>query len=319
MAARKPNKATNKSPPTSNLFTTLSEPDINLQSSEQVNLQHNLKDVLVNAGRRTRRRLDDDMFEQNATGSNTLLSELTKLFTDFEQKQNRKFECLNSNMSDILEQNKQIRDSITFMSEKYDEVLDRLQSAERENSALRKQISSLDAKINHLERNSRSALIEINNLPTLTSENKDTLTETLCDIGSAISQPTQRTDVKNIFRMKPKKDSKSPSTVVAEFNSITQKEDFLKAVRFYNKQNLNSKLSTINIQMPGPPRPIYVAESLTSYDKHLFYQGRKLQKEGKYHSCWTNHGKIYIKITSGSTPQCINTQSDFLNTSSFAI
>lgn len=295
------------SPSATNLQPALSDPTLNSQS-----LEVGIKDIFVNVGRRTRRRLDEESYEPNSTGCNTLLSEITKLFSDFERKQNRKLDSMNSTMSDILDQNSKIHESITFFSQKYDELLERLDTTERENCLLKQQISSLEYKIEYLERDTRSAMIEINNLPPVLPENKETLTERLISVGTAINLPINTADVKNIYRMKPKKNTSSISSVLVEFQAIAMRDKVLKSTRLYNKQNGNSKLSTATIKLPGPATPIYITESLTSYSKHIYYLARKLQKEGKCDSCWTNYGKIFIRKTASSAPFCVKTEKDIL-------
>lgn len=281
-----------------NLQSTQSDPALNtLRSGEESN---------VNAAKRSRRRLDNDSYISNEFDNSPLLVEMKRLFDNSDRQQHAKFERLETRMNDILEQNSKIQDSITFFSQKYDDLLERLDVTERENTALKKQINSMESKIDYLERQARSTIIEISNFPASVPETKESLTATLCNITAAISHPLPPTDIKNIYRLKSKSDHPhTPGTVVAEFYSDVLKENVLKASRQYNKDNKNSKLSTTSIRLPGPPTPIYIAESLTSFGKHLFYLGRKLQREGKCDSCWSSHGRIYIKKKSTSTPYCI--------------
>lgn len=281
---------------------TQSDPALNTEEDSNVN----------NLNRRTRRRLDEDCsYASNENDNNSLLAEMSRLFANSERQQNSKFARLEARMADILEQNSKIQDSISFISQKYDDLLERLDVSERENSALKKHIQSMDIKLEHLERQSRSTMLEINNFPATEPENKESLSTTLCKISVAINQPIAPSDIKNIYRLKPKTDQHpSAGMVVAELISNEMKESILKASREYNKNHKDSKLSTSTIQFAGPPHPIYISESLTSYGKHLFYLGRKLQKESKCESCWSSHGKIYIKKNARSSPLCINSEQE---------
>lgn len=287
----------------------MSDPALNLQTPGNEN-----RDVFINLTKRTKRKLHDDSYEKSEMDRSELLTEISKLFTHSERTQSLKFDHLNTKMDDIIEQNLEIQKTICFFSEKYDELLERMDSAERENSALKTKICSLESKIDSLERNSRSAMLEINNLPSSSPESKDNLKECVCKIGAAIKCDIQLTEIQNIFRIKSKTNSSTNGTVVVEFNNITKKENMLQAIRQHNKLNMNSKLSTATIQLPGPPKPIFISESLTTYAKHLYYLARTLQKEGKCDSCWTYRGKIFIKKTPGSNPLCINTEQDLKNT-----
>ncbi|KAJ8727308.1 hypothetical protein PYW07_001427 [Mythimna separata] len=213
-------------------------------------------------------------------------------------------------MDAISQQNSVIQASLEFISGRYDELVDRLAVTERENTTLNKKITSLESKIDYLERCSRSAMLEINNLPASASESSESLLGTLCKIGTVIQEEIIPSKVSRVYRLKAKKDSQTIGTVIAEFKSSTIKDNVLKATRIFNKQSGKNKLSTASIDLPGPPKPIYIAESLTTYGKHLYYLGRRLIKEGKCDSCWSSHGKIYIKKSAGSTPTCINSESD---------
>ena len=301
---------TRRSPPpgkaSPGIHTALSDPALSSHSKNQ----EPVKDLFVNLGRRTRRRLGDDGYEGSDSDYTQLISEITKLFTSFEVKQNQKFDCLKSTMTEISEQNAKIQASVEFVTGKYDELLERLEATERENFNLKKQMCSLEIKIDHLERSSRSAMLEISNLPITATESKESLTSNLCKIGAAINQEIKPSDVKNIYRLKKQKDLQSSGTVVAEFHSSDLKVNVLKATKMFNKQNGNHKLSTATMELPGPRVPIYVTESLTTYGKHLYYLCRKLQKEGKCDGCWSSFGKVYVKKTASSVPFCVNSESD---------
>ncbi|KAL4708075.1 hypothetical protein ACJJTC_009854 [Scirpophaga incertulas] len=85
-------------------------------------------------------------------------------------------------------------------------MLVRMQKIEDENSMYKKQINSLEAKVDMLERHSRSTSIEIRNLPKIDSENKDSLFALTKDIGNAIGiQPSiDPSEIRGIYRTKPK-------------------------------------------------------------------------------------------------------------------
>lgn len=276
-----------------------SDPGLHNQSTEA-----EFNDNFVNLSRRTRRPVDVDTYEP----SDNLLKEISELFASFEQKQNMKFEQLNSTLEALQAQNCKIDESIAFFSLKYDELLERLDSSERSNSALKKQVFDLESKLEVLERQSRAASIEIRNIPRSEPENKDSLIANLSKIGSVINQPIERDDIRNIYRTKSQAASPSPSAVIVEFKSITLKENVLKSSRIYNKSHKEAKLSSVSIQLPGPSRPLYIAESLTNNARHLFYLARKLHKDARIVGCWTNHGRIFIQKTATSSALCVNTE-----------
>lgn len=276
-----------------------SDPALNDQSTEA-----EFNDNFVNYSRRTRRPRDEDTCEP--TAPDNLLSEISKLFASSEKKQNKKFEQLNSAMQALQAQNSKIDESITFLSLKYDELLERLDTSERSNTTLKRQVFELESKVETLERQLRAATVEIKNIPSSELENRDYLIENVSKICSVINQPIERDDIRNIYRIKSQ--TASTGTVIVEFKLVTQKEDIIKSTRNYNKCHKDSKLSTALIQHPGISRPLYISEYLTNNARHLFYIARKLHKDGRIVGCWTNHGRVFIQKTSTSSALCINTE-----------
>lgn len=281
------------------ILTVHSDPALNDLSTEA-----EFNDNFVNISRRIRRPRDEDTCEPAA--SDNLLSEISKLFASSEKKQNKKFEELNSALQGLQAQNSKIDESIAFFSLKYDELLERLDTSERSNTTLKKQVFELESKVETFERQLRAATVEIKNIPSLEPDSKDSLIENVCKICSVISQPIEKDDIRNIYRIKSQ--TASPGAVIVEFKTVTKKEDIIKSTRNYNKCHKDSKLSTAQIQHPGPSRPLYISENLTNNARHIFYIARKLHKDGRIVGCWTNHGRVFIQKTSTSSALCINSE-----------
>lgn len=280
-------------------LTVRSDPALNDRSTEA-----ELNDNYVNLSRRTRRPRDEDAYVP--PDPDNLLLEISKLFASSEQKQNKKFEQINSALQALQSQNSKIEESISFFSLKYDELLERLDSSERSNSALKKHVFDLESRVETLERQLRAATVEVKNIPLTEQENKDSLIASVCRIGTAVDLPIDRDDIRNIYRTKSQ--TASPGVVIVEFKSVTHKENIIKSSRIYNKTHKDSKLSTATIQHSGPTRPLYVSESLTNNARHIFYLARKLHKDGRIVGCWTSHGRIFIQKTGASSALCVNTE-----------
>ena len=125
-----------------------------------------------------------------------------------------------------------------------------------EHSSSQKNIKSLEIKVDYLERNMKSATLEISNLPSLILETRQTLTK----IGVSVNQTLEDTDIKSIFRSKARMDS--VGVVHVEFSSTSRKDQFLLATKNYNKLNKMNRLNTTILQEKGPHKPIYVSEAL---------------------------------------------------------
>lgn len=245
----------------------------------------------------------------DVSDSRAIVSEMNRLFADFESKQNTRFNSLNSTMSNVLLQNTEIQKSIDFFSKKYDDLLGRLDKTERENDSLKKRIFALENTVDVIERNTRSAMLEIRNISDSDSENKDNLTEIVQSIGNVVNQKIKSDDVKDVHRLVSRNSASSP--ILVEFNSSTVKERLIKSIKSFNKTN-SAKLSTTHLQLPGPQRPVYVSDSLTSRARHLFYLARDLAKRESFEGCWTAYGKIYVKKKAGMPATRIFSEEDLL-------
>lgn len=254
--------------------------------------------------RKPTRRLGED----DVSDSRSIMSEMNKLFASFERKQDSRFESLSSTMSNVMLQNSEIQKSIDFFSTKYDALLDRLDKTERENDALKKRIFALENTVDVIERNARSAMLEIRNISNSDSENKISLTEIVKNIGNVVNQPINMEDIKDVHRLVSRNSDSSP--ILVEFCSSTVKESVIKSVKTFNKTNQNSKLSTAHLQLKGPRRPVFVSDSLTSRSRHLFYLARDLAKRESFEGCWTAYGKIYVKKKTGMPATRIFSEDD---------
>lgn len=224
--------------------------------------------------------------------------ELKDIFSSFEAQQNSKFEKLMESIHLIKDQNTEIQKSMDFLSSKYDEVLQKMVNLEQKNKSYELKIEALESKIEQLERNSRSSTIEIRNIPSQDSENKNTLRNLVQKVSEVIDQPLSNLDVQDAYRLKTKK--VSGNHIVVKFTTTSCKDGFLKQCRNFNKMHKDNKLNTSHLQLPGPTKPVFVDESLTSLGRRLAYLARLFVMEHKYHSTWTSYGKIFIKKTHDS-------------------
>ncbi|CAG5056288.1 unnamed protein product [Parnassius apollo] len=130
------------------------------------------------------------------------MQELRRMFNDFNKQQNQKIETLITSINEIKQQNVEIRESISFLSAKYDDVLKELEHIKEENSLKTCLINSLEQKIELLERNARSTMAEIKNIPRAQYENKNELISLVKNLGEIINMKILDTDIKDVFSAK---------------------------------------------------------------------------------------------------------------------
>jgi hypothetical protein len=263
------------------------------------------EDIPDFVARRTKRKLVDG----KETEADSSLQQIKEILSSQESNNNAKFEKLFTFMMDIKDQNADIQKSLDFFSSKYDDIQENMLKLEQKNKVYELKISELENKVEQLERNSRASAIEIRNIPKQPSENKASLRNMVKQIANVIDQPVLDYDIQDIYRLRTKKESSNH--IVVSFTTTTTKDGFIKQCRNFNKANIDSKLNTTHLkELPGPPRPIFIDESLTSLGRKLSFLARQYVKDNHYHSTWNSYGKIFIRKTQESPAIRIDSEED---------
>lgn len=241
--------------------------------------------------------------------SDHYMSEIKNMISELKIQQDEKFESLRSSINDLVNQNQEYRKSVAFMSKQYDEMLIKVNGLEKENSDNKKHINTLESRLEILERNSRSATIEIRNVPKQTNESKHNMINIIKTVGKTLSLETPIIDleVKEIYR------SKSEALIV-DFSNINRKESILTAYKLFNKSRRLSKepqFNTQNLNILGKAsQPVFISEVLTSKAGRLHFIARQLVKSKKIAHTWTSYGKVYVKKEEGQVPIRIEEEAD---------
>ena len=67
-------------------------------------------------------------------------------------------------------------------------------------------------------------------------------------------------------------------------------------IRFTNRRIRDSVFRAKKL-LKNQSKPIYISEHLTKSSSELFYESRKLLREKKIHSTWTNNGQVFVKVS----------------------
>lgn len=153
----------------------------------------------------------------------------------------------------------------------------------------------MEEKIEDLQRGSRKSNIEIKNVPKQVKETKEDLIEMVIHLTKPINYEIMKTDIKDIYRIKGKKQNTSNTPIIVEFSSTILKADILKMCKTHNAKN-KVKLCAKHLGHKSKEDvPIFVAEQLTAKGARLHFLARDLAKSKGYKYCWTAYGKIYVK------------------------
>ncbi|CAG9787586.1 unnamed protein product [Diatraea saccharalis] len=238
--------------------------------------------------------------------------EIIAMFAMLKKEQEERFSALMNKIETGIkahtDQNSAILSSIEFLGQKYDELVTRIDTLEREKIEDSKQIKLLEARLEHFERFHRISSIEVRNVPKTSVETKTDLLNLVQKVGTALSVPLQAADIRDVYRINTRKDTNQP--IVAELTSVILRDKIISNVKTHNKLNSQNKFSTSNIKLDGPQKPIFISENLAPQTKKLFFLARETAKEFGYKYCWTSRGKVYMRRTDGAPFVRVNNEGD---------
>lgn len=199
--------------------------------------------------------------------------------------------------SEIKSQNAGIEKAITFLSEQYETMQNKLAALEGERNKDHEYILLLEEKVDELQRSDRKANIEIRNVPKKAEETKEDLINVVLNLAKTSDIKIQRSDIRDIFRTRGKTDK---TAVITELSSSILKNDLLKGVKQFNKTHKNNKLNASHLGFQNNSTSVFVVEQLTQKANKLYYLARDLKKSNNYKHCWTSYGKVYMRLLDDS-------------------
>lgn len=240
---------------------------------------------------RSKRKHEKEDSEDNIR---SLKSDMRSWFTSLSLEFDQRFNSLQTAIIEVKEQNTDVQASINFMSEKYDVLLNKMKSLEEDKKKDRELIEHLEFKIELLERKSRSAGIEIRNLPTSQAETKTEMCNMVKHLATTVQLELHEAEIKDIYRVNSAKQTMKP--LIVEFGSVLKKEKLLMATKQFNRgRPREEKLNTEHLKVVGAKQPIFVSETLTFKAQSLFHHTRAFANENSYAYCWTSKGIVYIR------------------------
>ena len=243
----------------------------------------------------------------------TFMNEIKTMFQEFTQQQEEKYNTLLTTVTEIKEQYCELHKTILFVSAEYDEMKAQLRKLETENADKVAVIKRLEEKVEQSDVISKLSCIEIRNIPENKGESKSSLSEIIISTGKTLDIEIKKSEIRDIYRLKPKvHSSKSANTIVVDLTTILKRDEILQAYKTYNKNHKDTRLSTSDIGLNGPPNSIFMSEHLTYEKKRLFFLARDYAKTHNLQYCWTSYGRIFVRKQEGQPATRINTESDII-------
>ncbi|CAG4982136.1 unnamed protein product [Colias eurytheme] len=212
-------------------------------------------------------------------------------------------DILNSELKSMREEIKDIRDSVSFMSLQYEDILkDRkedqaiIKKLQEQNDVLSATLKDVSSRLNNLEQQARANNIELQCVPQKKNEN---LIEIVKEIGKVINSDVKEEEISHCTRvMKSNNSSKRPKSIIVQFSTSKRRDSFLAAsINFNRSKSITEKLNTSYLGLDDVKSPIYITEHLSPSNKALHAATRIKAKEKGYKHVWVRSGRIYVRKT----------------------
>lgn len=222
--------------------------------------------------------------------------EMTEMFG----KMNNALCAITSEVKTIKTDISEIKDSLNYVNQQYEDVMcelqltkDKVKSLEKEKDEMRGTISNLNQRLNNLEQHSRTNNVEIQCIPDNRNENLLALVKNIASVtGCAIKddQVVLCTRIAKIDRT-----SMRPRSVIVQFCTSNIRNYFMAGIYKYNRLHQHDKINTSHLGIQGEKKQIYVMEHLSPANKQLHAAARARAKELGYKYVWTRGGRVYMR------------------------
>lgn len=226
----------------------------------------------------------------------------------FEQSKEESMRDVMAILAEIQLQLTELNTTITRLATKQEEMakeleLEREENKKKEGRIIKieeqiKKINNMEERINGLEQYGRNRQWEIHNMPEVPGEQ---LAEIVVKLGTKIKVEIKKTDIEVIHRI-PSSNGNKPKTIIIEMNSRKKRNEIIEAKKKIVTQN--------DILGSGTSGRIYINESLTPYNKDLFWKARETGKKNNYKYTWFKNNKIMMRKDEQSRPIIIKKEED---------
>lgn len=249
---------------------------------------------------RNKRKRTDSSSLQWEEVKDELKCEMKTLFMEFSQAQNDQSNSILTTLKDIQQTNSYVQSTITFLCEENVDLKKKIEQLQLQSQKDKEQIIMLENRLEEQLRTDRKANIEIKNVPLKGEEKKKDLIDMVLKLSENLEVKIQKSDFKDILKLNKTKNQQN-STIIVEFTNSFVKTDILRAAKNYNTKNRSSKLSAKHMGIKyNPDIPIYISENLTPKSSRLFFLARDLKITKNYKYCWSNFGKVYLRMDDNS-------------------
>lgn len=229
--------------------------------------------------------------------------EIGGMLTIFSQTMSK---LINTELKSVKDDINDLKKSMDYMNKDYEEMIKEYQESKKtmnelqiQNDSMRSTIKDITTRLNYLEQNSRNNNLEIQCVPEKRNEN---LLNILNQVGKTIGSVINEEHISHCTRVaKVSAKSDRPRSIVVQFISPRQRDEFLAAAINYNKPKpVVDKLNSSHLGFSGENKPIFITEHLSPANKALHAAARTKGKEKGYKYVWVRNGRIYMRKSDDS-------------------
>lgn len=203
----------------------------------------------------------------------------------------------NIDSSDIHEELRIIRESVTFCSNKvsdfeatlkkladYMKLTDKLKE---ENEHLKSELNAISVKMSLAEQSSRSNNIEITGVPERKNED---LVKVVQNIGCFIDYKIEDSMVDYVHRVPTRNAEGQPKNIILRLMSKRYRDNMIAAAKAKVRESPKKRLI-----LDGASSPIYLNEHLTQTNKAIFKEARAFAKQKQLKFVWVRNGNVFLR------------------------
>eukprot|EP00794_Sanderia_malayensis_P001405 gene1405-biopygen1156 len=236
---------------------------------------------------------------------NRKLEEILKTLKGVEAKHAENFEKLEKRLMGFEKSIEFINAQFENHKQMTENLLKRNTKLEEENKELKKQIGNLEREVkivnnevNDLEQYGRRDCLEISGIPKKEKENAESL---VIKLGEKLGIKCEEHHIQACHRNGPREDA----AIICKFLNRKSKELFMQKRR--ELRNITAK--DLDLNEAGNLK-IFINESLTKKNKHLFKLTRDRKKEAGWDFTWTKNGVIFARKNKDSASVTIRNEQD---------
>ncbi len=210
---------------------------------------------------------------------------------------------LKSNLVKVTRDNEALNNLQQLSEAVMEQLQERCESIEEENVRLQQQlykcrdekdqtIKVLQQKVDDLEQNNKMSHLRIAGLE---EEEDEDVQGKVIDVAKQLKAKLDPKDIIDARRMGPGKIGKTRDILV-KFASRCKRD-----IMYKNRKMLHQT-----------SKPVFVNEDLTQRRSQLFYEARRLKKQGRVFGAWSQHGNILIKVKERSQPKAVVDYKDIM-------